>query len=69
MNQEHLEYILEMHYKDNNIIVGDVISDYTRLAISYSYDGFTPCEKDYNKAFSVIKEKYINNEYQKKTIN
>jgi hypothetical protein len=57
MNTKHLNDILEWS-EDNKIKTGELISEYTALAISFSNDGFKPDNFDYQLAYDVIKEKY-----------
>jgi len=55
MNNEHLNDFIERADK-LNLPVGDIISDYTRLAINYAIDPMKPQEEDYNLAYDTIKE-------------
>jgi len=57
MNNKHLNDFLVLGDK-HNYVVGDLVSYYTAKAIDYSYNGFSPCAKDYDKAFIDTIKKY-----------
>jgi len=58
MNTKHLNDFLEIHEIDSSVSVGDLVSEYTRLAIEYSVDGFKPDSFDYDLAYTVVMDKY-----------
>jgi hypothetical protein len=55
MDTKHLEDFLDRSDK-LGIKTGDIISEYTRLAINYSANGFSPTVDDYELAYETIKE-------------
>jgi len=55
MNKEHLNDFIE-RARYLSIPVGNLVSEYTSLAISYSADGFKPTSKDYDLAYQTIQE-------------
>jgi len=58
MNTKHLNDFLEIHEADPSVVVGDLVSEYTRLAIDYSVDGFKPDSFDYDLAYNIVIDKY-----------
>ena len=57
MNDKHLNDFLELS-DELEIKTGDLISEYTMIAINYSKNGFTPDSFDYDLAYNTIMEKY-----------
>jgi len=58
MNNKHLNDFLEINEHNPEIKTGDLISEYTSVAIQFSNDGFRPSNKDYDLAYKVIIDKY-----------
>jgi hypothetical protein len=58
MNTKHLNDFLEINETDSSVSVGDLVGEYTRLAIEYSSDGFMPSSFDYDLAYRVVVDKY-----------
>jgi hypothetical protein len=61
MNTKHLNDFLEIAEKQN-IKTGELISEYTALAIKYSNNGYTPTTANYNKAYKTIMRTYKKND-------
>jgi len=60
MDNKHLNDFLELSEK-YNINIDTIISDYTRQAIIYSINGFSPKKDDYDLAYQTIIEKIEKN--------
>lgn len=57
MDRKHLDDFLEIA-EEQDLKTGDLVSEYTALAIQYSKNQFTPTNKDYDKAYETIINKY-----------
>jgi len=62
MDTYHLKEILKYTDKQN-LVVGNVISDYTRTAINFSVDD-KPNKDDYDLSFQTVIEKLKNNYFK-----
>lgn len=57
MDPKHLNDLLEIT-EEQNIKTGDLVSEYTALAIQYSNNGYTPTTANYNQAHEEMIKKY-----------
>jgi len=58
MNNKHLNDYIKINEDNPEIKVGDLVSEYTRIAIEHSANKFSPTVLDYQYAHEKVMEQY-----------